>query len=81
MLYFSLQDDKGDDMQNELLTVFTVAQLLNRSPSTVRKYEAEGKLKALRTSAGDRLFRRGTVERFLTKRKATSEAGSESQAG
>jgi excisionase family DNA binding protein len=57
-------------MQNDLLTVFTVAQILNRSPSTVRKYEAEGKLKALRTSAGARLFRRCDVQRFIEKNRA-----------
>jgi excisionase family DNA binding protein len=68
MLYFSLQD-KGDNMQNDLLTVFTVAQILNRSPSTIRKYEGEGKLKAVRTSAGARLFRRATVERFIQKHR------------
>ena len=64
---------EGADMQNELLTVFCVAQLLNRSPSTVRKYEAEGKLRALRTSAGARLFRRSDVERFIERHRAPSE--------
>jgi len=60
-------------MQNDLLTVFAVAQLLNRSPSTIRKYEADGKLKALRTSSGDRLFRRRDVERFIAKHRTPAD--------
>ena len=60
-------------MQNDLLTVFTVAQLLKRSPSTIRKYEAEGRLKAVRTSAGARLFRRAAVERFIEKYREQGE--------
>jgi DNA-binding transcriptional MerR regulator len=55
---------------DNLLTVFAVAQILNRSPSTIRKYEGEGKLKAVRTSAGARLFRRSVVERFIQKQRA-----------
>jgi excisionase family DNA binding protein len=60
-----------------LLTVFAVARLLNRSPSTIRVYEAEGKLKALRTSAGARLFRKADVDRFLARRQKDAEAEAE----
>ena len=60
-------------MGNDLLTVFTVARLLDRSPSTVRQYEAQGKLKCLRTSAGARLFRRADVERFIKKHRGQNE--------
>ena len=65
-------------MQNDLLTVFTVAQILNRSPSTIRKYETEGQLKAVRTSAGARLFRRCDVEKFIKKHRERGE-GAEPQ--
>ena len=58
---------------DDLLTVFTVAQILNRSPSTVRQYETQGKLKAVRSSAGDRLFRRCDVERFIKKHREQRE--------
>ena len=62
-------------MQNDdLLTVFAVALILNRSPTTVRKYESEGQLKAVRTSAGARLFRRGDVEKFIRKHREQNEA-------
>jgi excisionase family DNA binding protein len=72
-LLFAARDKGAPTMQNELLTVFTVAQILNRSPSTIRKYEGEGRLKAVRTSAGARLFRRADVERFM-KHRERSEA-------
>ena len=50
------------------LTVGEVARAIDRSPDTVRRYEREGRLKAVRIASGQRLFRRGDVERFLRER-------------
>ncbi len=52
----------------EFLTVLDAARLLDRSPESVRVYEKAGKLRAIRTKSGIRLFRRQEVERFLAER-------------
>ena len=51
------------------MTTNDVAKLLNVAPDTVRSYERTGRLAALRTTSGVRLFHRGDVEQFLAKRK------------
>ena len=47
-----------------LIMVNEAAKILSRSPAAVRFYVAEGKLRALRTNRGVRLFRRRDVEKF-----------------
>ena len=42
-----------------------VARILNKSPETVRWYERTGRLHAVRTVTGVRLFSRRDVERLL----------------
>ncbi len=44
-----------------------VARLLHLSESGVRKWEREGRLKAIRTATGQRLFRREDVEKLIPK--------------
>jgi excisionase family DNA binding protein len=53
-----------EDGMDELLTTSDVARLLNRSVDRVRDYEREGKLPALKTRSGQRLFRAGDVNRL-----------------
>jgi excisionase family DNA binding protein len=54
----------------EFLTVNAAAKLLDVSDATVRLYERQGRLPALRTSSGIRLFKKDDVERF---RKGTKD--------
>lgn len=49
---------------DELLTTSDVARSLNRSVDSIRKYERDGKLPALKTRSGQRLFRIDDVERL-----------------
>ncbi len=44
-----------------------VARLLYMSVSAVRKWEREGRLKAVRTTTGQRLFLRKDVEKLIPK--------------
>jgi len=55
---------------NRLLTCADVARLLNVVPDTVRDLERQGRLKAIRTPGGMRLFREAEVHRFVEARKA-----------
>jgi excisionase family DNA binding protein len=48
----------------QLLTTADAARQLNRSADRVRGYEREGKLPALRTRSGQRLFRASDVDRL-----------------
>jgi DNA-binding transcriptional MerR regulator len=57
----------------ELLTTHAVAKSLNVAPDTVRFYERTGRLKAMRTTSGIRLFRAEDVEAFKAKRSATND--------
>jgi DNA-binding transcriptional MerR regulator len=52
-----VMDDAAD-----LLTTAGAAKILDRTPDTVRLWERMGKLHAIRTVSGQRLFRRGDVE-------------------
>jgi excisionase family DNA binding protein len=56
--------------KSELLLTNEVAQLLGVSPETIRLWERLGRLPALRTAGGMRLFDRGAVERFAEQRAA-----------
>jgi DNA-binding transcriptional MerR regulator len=57
------------EKNDELLMVSSAAKLLNRSAECVRFYERTGKLRAIRTADGTRLFRRADVEKFLRERE------------
>ena len=50
------------------LPVAEGARAIDRSADTVRRYEREGRLPAIRIASGQRLFKRGDVERFLRER-------------
>lgn len=54
-----------------LLTVADAARLLGVVPATVRQMERNGRLPALRTESGIRLFRRQDVERLVEERART----------
>jgi len=60
---------------NDFLTTSDTARILNRAAATVLYYERTGRLKAVRTQNGIRLFERADVERLAQKlqRKGTSE--------
>ena len=55
---------------NEFLSTSDAARLLNRASDTVRYYERTGKLEAIRTHGGMRLFRLEDVEKFAAEQKA-----------
>jgi DNA-binding transcriptional MerR regulator len=55
---------------NDFLTTTPAALELGVSTQSVILYEQSGKLKAIRTSNGMRLFRREDVERFKAERAA-----------
>jgi excisionase family DNA binding protein len=54
---------------NLWLTVADVAKRLNVTPDTVRDLERRGRLNAIRTVGGVRLFKEAEVERFLQHRQ------------
>jgi excisionase family DNA binding protein len=56
--------------QIELLTAGDVAKLIRVAPSTVRLWAETGRLSAIRTAGGVRLFDRLEVERFAREREA-----------
>jgi excisionase family DNA binding protein len=56
---------------DDFLTTNAVAKIMNVAPDTVRFYERTGRLPALRTTSGVRLFRRDDVEDFIANRRAT----------
>jgi excisionase family DNA binding protein len=56
------------------LTVGEAARLLGVSPDTIRLYERKGKLAAMRTAGGMRLFSAAEVRRLRRDRQAKSQA-------
>ena len=56
---------------DEFLMVTDSAKILDRSAQTVRFYERTGKLAAIRTADGTRLFRRSDVEALAAKLSRT----------
>lgn len=60
---------------NDFLTTSDTARILNRAAATVLYYERMGRLKAIRTQNGIRLFERTDVERLAQtlQKKGTSE--------
>lgn len=54
---------------DEFLMVTDVARILNRSAESVRNYARSGKLPAIRTANGHRLFKRQDVLKFASSQK------------
>jgi predicted site-specific integrase-resolvase len=67
------QDTKGDGMET-LVMINEAAKIIDRSPSLVRWYENEGRLSAMRTSGGVRLFKRRDVEKLAEELRAKRQA-------
>jgi excisionase family DNA binding protein len=59
---------------NDLLTPSDAARVLGLSPDSVRVLSDSGRLPALRTVSGRRLFRRGDVDRLASDRAAAVAA-------
>ncbi len=53
---------------HDLLSTADAARILGVVPATVRQLERNGRLPAIRTAGGIRLFRRADVERFARER-------------
>ena len=51
--------------EEELLAISEAARMLGVTVETVRRWEREGRIKAVRTPAGHRRFRRSDVEALL----------------
>lgn len=49
----------------DFLKTSEVARILSIGESTVRQWEGEGRLKAVRTATGQRLFKREDVEKLI----------------
>ena len=56
----------------QLLTVTEVARLLDLSSDSIRRFEREGILPAIRVGKGHRLFSQSDVERLRVHRKKKS---------
>lgn len=54
-------------MDETLLTATDASRILNRSAVAVRGYENAGKLPAVKTLSGVRLFKKSDVEAFAVK--------------
>src|SRR3989339_1846095 len=70
---------QNKDFSKQLLSVSEGAQLLNISPSSLRRLESEGKISSIRKENGYRAFRRADVEALkntLEEVKVFSERGS-----
>lgn len=61
-------------LMEHFLTTLDVAQRLGKSPETVRYYERTGKLPAIKTLSGQRIFRLADVEAFERDRDTGPEA-------
>jgi excisionase family DNA binding protein len=59
---------------NDLLTPSDAARVLGLSPDSVRVLSDNGRLAALRTVSGRRLFRRGDVDKLAAERARQSAA-------
>jgi excisionase family DNA binding protein len=57
---------------HEFLLTSSVAKILGVTPDTVRVWERLGRLPAIKTSNGTRLFDRRTVDQFARKRQAAA---------
>jgi excisionase family DNA binding protein len=60
--------------QNEFLSVSGAARLLKIAAQTVREWERQGRLRAIKTETGTRIFRRDQVMRLAEEeRKAKAD--------
>lgn len=59
------QSGDGTDAQDEWLTIGQAAALMHQSISTLRRYDAQGVLKADRTLGGQRRYRRSVIEGLM----------------
>jgi excisionase family DNA binding protein len=57
----------------EFLTTAAVARRLGVSESTVRKFDRDGRLRAIRSSSNQRLFTRDLVEALAARRASEAE--------
>ena len=65
---------------NDLMTPSDAARILNLSADSVRVLGDSGRLPALRTVSGRRLFRRGDVEQLAAARAAAAASASAAHA-
>ena len=68
-------------MKPEFLTAGDVSRVcleagISLGPARIRQLESEGKLQAIRTANGVRLFARSEVKRYLKGREVTPKGGS-----
>ncbi len=61
------------NMKDELLGCTDAGRVLKVGPQRVRQLERTGRLPAIRTAGGWRLFRRDEVERLATERETRQE--------
>jgi DNA-binding transcriptional MerR regulator len=70
-----MEDHMAHD-DNDLLTVQDVARLDGDvCAATVRAWERSGKLPAIRTASGMRLFRRADADRVISERRRARQNG------
>ena len=60
-------------MPDKFLLISEASRLLGVAPATLRVWEADGKIGAVRTSGGVRLFDRRAVERLRVEREEARE--------
>ena len=56
------------DMNDQLLTVTEACKLLQIAPSTLRRADANGTIRVIRTPGGRRRVRMSEVQRYLSQR-------------
>ncbi len=52
-------------LMNELITTNQAAEYLGVTPKTLRRWESEGKIKAIRTLGGHRRFYKSDLDQLL----------------
>jgi len=58
------------ETDEEFLTLSSAARVAKRSEATIRQWEIAGKLPAIRTETGTRLFKASDVRAFVSAQKA-----------
>jgi excisionase family DNA binding protein len=66
---------KGMEHQLDLLTTSDAARQLGIAANTLRVWERTGRLPAIRTASGVRLFARADVDRIAAERATRSTSG------
>ena len=66
---------KGKEMESEFMLTGEVSRETGAAGATVIWWERSGKLTALRTASGVRLFRRADVEKLVAERIAKKSRG------